>query len=137
MAAIKAEHKRTVMQKVLATSVAALMIATQVLAPAAVHAEHDSSTATPIKHVVVIFGENVSFDHYFGTYPQATNTDGVPFHAARNTAKVNGLTEELLTRNPNRYNPKRLRRSQALTCDQNHDYTAEQQAVHEGRMDRF
>ena len=25
---------------------------------------------TPIKHVVVIFQENVSFDHYFATYPQ-------------------------------------------------------------------
>src|SRR2546430_7600004 len=28
------------------------------------------STATPIRHLVVIFQENVSFDHYFGTYPQ-------------------------------------------------------------------
>ena len=35
-----------------------------------------SHTATPIKHVVVIFQENVSFDHYFGTYPNAANTDG-------------------------------------------------------------
>ena len=26
-------------------------------------------TTTPIEHVVVIFGENISFDHYFGTYP--------------------------------------------------------------------
>ncbi len=25
--------------------------------------------ATPIQHLVVIFQENVSFDHYFGTYP--------------------------------------------------------------------
>ena len=25
----------------------------------------------PIKHLVVIFDENVSFDHYFGTYPFA------------------------------------------------------------------
>ena len=33
-------------------------------------------TATPIKHVVVIFDENESFDHYFGTYPYAANTDG-------------------------------------------------------------
>ncbi|WP_284286348.1 alkaline phosphatase family protein [Alicyclobacillus fastidiosus] len=32
-----------------------------------------AKTTTPIKHVVVIFGENVSFDHYFGTYPHATN----------------------------------------------------------------
>jgi len=32
------------------------------------------STATPVTKVVVIFQENVSFDHYFGTYPQAANT---------------------------------------------------------------
>ena len=30
-------------------------------------------TATPIKHLVVIFGENISFDHYFATYPFAEN----------------------------------------------------------------
>ena len=29
-----------------------------------------------IKHVVVIFGENISFDHYFATYPTATNPAG-------------------------------------------------------------
>ena len=34
------------------------------------HAAQAGATATPIKHVVVIFQENVSFDHYFGTYPQ-------------------------------------------------------------------
>ncbi len=43
-------------------------------------------TATPIKHVVVIFGENESFDHYFGTYPQAVNIPGEPaFTALPNT----------------------------------------------------
>lgn len=31
-------------------------------------------------HLVVLFDENVSFDHYFATYPQAANTDGTPFH---------------------------------------------------------
>ena len=41
-----------------------------------------SSTKTPIKHVVVIFQENVSFDHYFGTYPHASNLPGeTPFRA--------------------------------------------------------
>ena len=45
------------------------------------------STTTPIKHLVVLFDENVSFDHYFGTYPKAANTDGTPFYAARNTPK--------------------------------------------------
>jgi len=39
-------------------------------------------TATPIKHLVVIFDENVSFDHYFATYPHALNraaTGRLPF----------------------------------------------------------
>ena len=57
-----------------------------------------SSTATPIKHLVVIFQENVSFDHYFGTYPQAANPPGEPaFHAAPGTPTVNGLDAALLT----------------------------------------
>ena len=51
-----------------------------------------SATATPIKHLVVIFQENVSFDHYFGTYPNATNPSGEPtFNAAPDTPSVNGL----------------------------------------------
>ena len=29
------------------------------------------SPMTPIQHLVVIFQENISFDHYFGTYPVA------------------------------------------------------------------
>jgi len=103
-------------------------------------------TATPIKHVVVIFDENVSFDHYFGTYPFAANTDGSTFHARPGTHAVNGLYTKitpsgpvgpLLTNNPNLNNPVRLTHSQALTCDQNHGYTAEQQAVDGGKMDRF
>ena len=31
-----------------------------------------------IKHVVVIYQENVSFDHYFATYPRALNPPGEP-----------------------------------------------------------
>jgi phospholipase C len=36
------------------------------------------STKSPIRHVVVIFQENVSFDHYFATYPWAANAPGEP-----------------------------------------------------------
>jgi phospholipase C len=50
---------------------------------------------------------------------------------------VNGLQEALLTRNPNGANPQRLDRSQPLTCDQNHGYTAEQKAYDMGAMDKF
>src|SRR5438445_2660208 len=95
-------------------------------------------TATPIKHLVVIFPENISFDHYFGTYPNATNPAGEPaFHASRGTPRVNGLTPYLLTHNPNSANPKRLDRSQALTCDQDHGYTDEQKAYDNGQADKF
>ena len=97
-----------------------------------------AQTQTPIKHIVVIFQENVSFDHYFGTYPQATNPSGEPaFHAAPDTPSVNGLSGPLLTNNPNGANPQRLSRAQALTCDQNHGYTAEQKAFDMGLMDKF
>jgi phospholipase C len=54
------------------------------------------TTKTKIKHVVVIFGENISFDHYFGTYPNAANATGeVPFGAAANTPNANNLVTPL------------------------------------------
>jgi phospholipase C len=97
-----------------------------------------SDTTTPIKHLVVIFQENVSFDHYFGTYPNAQNPAGEPrFNAAPDTPSVNGLSEALLTSNPNSANPTRLDRSQALTCDQDHSYKDEQSAFDHGLMDKF
>ena len=100
------------------------------------------STSTPIKHLVVIFQENVSFDHYFGTYPHAANTDGNTFHPAAETPTVNGLSKWLRTRNPNNYNgaranPMRLRYDEAATCDQGHGYTAEQSAFDHGLLDQF
>src|SRR4029077_2515783 len=62
---------------------------------------------------------------------------GAPFHALPGTPTVNGLTPELRTHNPNLDNPTRLDRSQPLTCDQDHDYTPEQQAFDNGLMDKF
>jgi phospholipase C len=105
-------------------------------------------TATPVKHLVVIFQENVSFDHYFATYPKAANPPGEPaFTAAPGTPAVDNLAAaHLLTNNPNFTNtengadaaePFRLDRTQANTSDQNHAYTAEQQAYHGGKADLF
>jgi phospholipase C len=106
-------------------------------APVAAHHSSGGGAATAIKHVVVIFQENISFDHYFATYPHAANTDGNPFHAQPGTPSVNGLTPALLTHNPNSAQPQRLSPAQALTCDQDHGYTAEQKAVNGGLMNRF
>ncbi len=106
-----------------------------------------AQTATPIKHVVIIFNENVSFDHYFATYPQAANPPGEPhFVGAPGTPRVDNLANaNLLKQNPNT-NPEngadaslpfRLDRTQANTADQSHAYTAEQQAANGGKMDLF
>jgi phospholipase C len=133
-----------------------LLIAGGAVASAATPARPSAliGTTTPIKHLVVIFQENVSFDHYFGTYPKAANTSGESFKAAKNTPSVNGLantkggggTGNLLTNNPNkdsggntvnprRYNPATI--NDILTCDQDHGYADEQKAFDGGKMDKF
>jgi phospholipase C len=105
-----------------------------------------SVPTTPIEHVVVIFGENISFDHYFGVYPNALNPPGQPrFTALPGTPSVNGLTGSLLTNNPNlnpangtgAANPFRLNRDQALTSGNNHSYGPEQESFDKGAMDLF
>ncbi len=119
-------------------AIASAAIAVPALAANRTSGEQRSETATPIQHVVVIFQENVSFDHYFGTYPHAANTAGEPqFSATGDTPAVNGLTDALLTHNPNLANPQRLDRSQALTCDQDHNYADEQKSFDHGLMDKF
>jgi phospholipase C len=98
----------------------------------------DQATTTPIKHVVVIFDENNSFDHYFGTYPNALNPIGEPaFIPAPNTPGVNGLTPALLANNPNSIQPYRLDRSMATTCDNDNHYADEQKAYDSGLLDKF
>jgi phospholipase C len=89
------------------------------------------TTTTPIKHLVVLFGENESYDHYFGTYPKAANTDGVPFTALPNTPDNTNLLSNnsaALKSNPNSVAPFRLSYSQALTDSQSHAYSDEQKA---------
>ena len=123
---------------------------------ASVSPQDAAATSTPIKHVVIIFGENRSFDHYFGVYPNAANPSGEPtFTAASGTPAVNGLTQALLTSNPNStnasnlaaaakagfpasyLNPFRIDRAQANTASQNHNYTPEQLAYDKGAADAF
>ena len=124
-----------------ATSAALCAVLAGATAGPALSVDHGHSVggaATPIQHLVVIYGENISFDHYFGTYPHATNADGVRFTAARDTPRVNGLEQgNLLTANPNGQNPQRLGPAQAVTCDQGHGYTQEQKAFDGGAMDKF
>ncbi len=117
-----------------------------------------TTPSAAIKHIVVIFGENESFDHYFGTYPNAQNLQGeTAFTALAGTAIPNNYVSNpgLLTNNPNSLNlknnvtnssgvmtsvasgPYRQAPAQAWTGSQSHDYTAEQTAFNLGNMDLF
>lgn len=123
-------------------------------AAAAKTAPQAPPTATPIKHLVIIFQENGSFDHYFATYPVATNPPGEPpFHARPGTPGLPSAepidtlaSAGLLANNPNATNTKngadasnpfRLDVTQAATQSQNHGYTAEQAAFDHLEMDLF
>src|SRR5260370_5218894 len=122
----------------LVRKLAVCLNAMMVIAPV-LEAQSAPATTTPIKHVVVIFQENVSFDHYFATYPVAANNTGSEpsFTAAANSPSVNGLRGPLLTNNPNSVQPFRLTRAQAVTCEQDHNYGDEQKAYDGGMMDKF
>ena len=150
------------MQKPLAALCAALAVVGTF--PTPTFAQEQPGTRTPVKHVIVIFNENISFDHYFGTYPLAQNKPGeTPFWGSFGAPADNLLTplnpnffftpeftENLLTKNPNgpngsgeafngtsAANPFRLAPSQAATADQNHAPKPEQIAYDNGKMDQF
>jgi phospholipase C len=125
------------------------------------------NTRTPIKHLVVIFNENISYDHYFGTYPNAQNlAHETPFRALRNTPVNNNLLTpldvdhgfrrltgvDLINNNPNNNaaapnngrtngpdaaNPFRLAPGQAETQDQGHNEMPEQAAYNNFKVDGF
>ena len=127
-------------------------------APSSPPAASDLRPGT-IRHLVVIFQENVSFDHYFATYPNAANTDGTAFTARPGTPAVDGLpatgkgvpanlahSRDLIKSNPNTAPPRRLDSTPTgkpggaggqLTCDEDHNYADEQQAENGGKMDQF
>jgi phospholipase C len=118
------------------------------LAPAAAlcasFGAYAAAPTTPIQHVIILFQENASFDHYFGTYPHAQNNSGEQtFTPYPGTPTVNGLTADLLTNNPNmnaagtKINPARFAPAEAYTCSQNHNYGFEQAAVDAGLLDKF
>jgi phospholipase C len=150
------------MRKPMAALSAALLLVGTLPTPAFSEDHHDPKT---IKHVIVIFNENISFDHYFATYPHAENNPGeTSFWASKGTSAANNLLtpldtdknfralkeSNLLTDNPNgssgsgaafnglsAANPFRLAPTQAATADQNHAPKPEQTAYDNGKMDEF
>ena len=107
---------------------------------------HEIHTETPIKHVVVIFDENRSFDHYFGTYPNAANPAGDPvLQAAYADGQQPGQRQSagrqpeppIRPTAPGATDPFRLDRAQANTAFQNHAYGPSSRPLTTARMDLF
>jgi phospholipase C len=100
-------------------------VTTNALSISVLHGSNNATT-TPIKHIVILVQEDIAFDHYFGTYPNATNSPGEPkFVPSQHNPSINGLNSNLLYKNPNSVNPIRLDRTPLLTCSMNHNYTSE------------
>ena len=92
-----------------------------------------ASTQSPIKHTIVIYQENRSFDSYFGTYPNASGFKSLP-----GTPSVNGIPMDSfnLDENGNKVTPW-LAPNNDQTLDVNHHYDAMMKAVDNGKMDQF
>ena len=86
-------------------------------------AEAEDAKTIPIKHFVYIIQENITFDHYFGTYPGA---DGIP--------KDLKLSYE--PDGPRIYKPFHLN-STSIPHDLNHSWQAAHVAYNDGKMDGF
>src|SRR5271167_1081367 len=78
----------------LSSSVALYAMAINTLAPLAAAAgqsgSNDGHTTTPIKHVIVIIGENRSFDHLFATYKPVNIGESVLNLLSEGIVKANG-----------------------------------------------
>lgn len=88
----------------------------------------------------MIFQENRSFDHYFGTYPYAQNQMcETPFYPRKETPQVNNYIASpvFLENNQNLAQPFRLSPTQVNACNPNHNYKVLQQACGNLLMDRF
>src|SRR5271169_4328190 len=76
--------------------VAICAIAINSMAPVAAAAaagesnSNDGNTTTPIKHVIVIIGENRSFDHLFATYKPVNKRESVLNLLSEGIVKANG-----------------------------------------------
>ena len=91
-------------------------------------AESDNGTHSPIKHTIILYQENISFDHYFGTYGHGSN--GIP--AGSTLTHTDGVQ----TWGP--YAPTQLSgATQSRTCDVDHNYSNMIRMVDHGAMDQF
>lgn len=85
-------------------------------------------TKSPVKHTIILYQENISFDHYFGTYGNGSN--GIP--AGSSQTYSNGSQ----TWGP--FTPTKLNgTTQNKTCDVDHGYTDMIKMANQGAMNLY
>jgi phospholipase C len=91
--------------------------------PVAASATPNPGGAIPIKHFIYIIQENISYDHYFGTYPGG---NGIP----------SGVKLAYRPGGPPRVYPFHLHAT-SIPHDLNHSWQAAHLAFNDGKMDGF
>src|SRR6266568_7365412 len=89
----------------------------------------DGEGDTPIQHTIIVYQENISFDHYFGTFGHGSN--GIPagvqlYHTTPDGTQLGPFTSFRLDGT-----------AQATTCDVDHDYASMIQMADGGAMDQY
>src|ERR1700680_1046321 len=82
---------------------------------------------SPIQHTIILYQENISFDHYFGTYGHGSH--GIPAGAT--------LTHTSGGQSWGPYAPTQLNALQSRTCDVDHNYSNMIRMANHGAMDMF
>src|SRR6516162_2299935 len=87
-------RRRTLRTSRLYCGVALCALAVKAVAPAAAASgesgTNDGNTTTPIKHVIVIIGENRTFDHLFATYKPVNSGETVSNLLSKGIVKADG-----------------------------------------------
>src|SRR2546428_7081795 len=105
----------------------AILVAIGMPSPVLAHADDEGDG--PIQHTIIVYQENIAFDHYFGTFGHGSS--GIPagaqlFHTTPTGAQLGPFT------------PYRLDGStQASTCDAAHDYESMIRMADGGTMDQY
>ncbi|WP_274652596.1 alkaline phosphatase family protein [Paenibacillus humicola] len=124
------------MRKSLASASAAAVLAASLLAPlsSAQAVQAPAGLKSPIKHLVVIYQENRSFDNYFGTYPKAPGFIALPGTPSANVIPDGAYN---LDENGSKVAPFLFSNQELQTLDVDHSFDDMQKAVDSGKMDGF
>jgi phospholipase C len=82
--------QRKSLKRRLLSCVAAIALISNTMAPFSTAVAQESPTLTPIKHVIVIIGENRSFDHIFATYKPVSKGEKVLNLLSKGIVKADG-----------------------------------------------